>query len=215
MHIKNIFFFLAAFLLSEKALAQVGYSETDSSQPNQISVFHYTKEFYTISSPSVPPSDSFLNVFPSHSWPPVQTILSYSLNIPVQIPLENVSFGLGSKIALSSINNNQNIHGDPVNTFTGKPNFSITDFSYNRAGFPIRFERHYSEDVYAAWSQLGRNWTTNYDLVLMVPASANPLSGNMPVTLIVPGKVYVFSPQADGIHYTPGPGCFYSLTSKS
>ena len=94
-------------------------------------------------------------------------------------------------------NNPQAFAADPVNTRSGNFTHQEVDVSIPTRGLPLTFERSYNSlDTYAG--VLGRGWTHNYNLRLVVDGDA--------VTLMAPrGSRLDFTDNGDST-FTAGPG---------
>ncbi len=99
--------------------------------------------------------------------------------------------------------------GDPVNSLSGEPWVTVTDFSYNRVGFPLKYERYYRDGVMASNLQLRLNWMSNYDWSIYF--NVTPSSGASGITAILttPHKAWKFV--KIGNEYLPQAGCFFKL----
>jgi RHS repeat-associated protein len=119
-------------------------------------------------------------------------------------------FTLGD-INLTNVTNNLNF--DPVDTFTGRPSVSIVDFSYNRTGFPLRYERFYDEDMPPPpCGNLGAGWMSNYDSSLVLSVNSDSVVDAASVTLVMPKHIHIFTLNADGSTYTDAnSGNFFQL----
>ena len=113
--------------------------------------------------------------------------------------------------------------GDPINTYSGEPWITVTDFSYDRPGFPFKFERYYNRNIvntYCSFSNL--NWMSNYDMQLFLPGApivcpGGPIGGcgtTNYAELIMPHRIWRFT-TTDGVNFVSPPGCFMQLAKAS
>lgn len=114
---------------------------------------------------------------------------------------ESLVVGNGSQPA-------QNNTGFNVNTFTGDAWATVTDFSYHRNGFPMKYERYFHNGISSAFGELGPGWMSNYDMCLFIPVSNT--NGNK-ILLVLPHQTWTFNSSDGGNTYQAPQGCFYSL----
>ena len=101
--------------------------------------------------------------------------------------------------------NHQNTTPDPVTTGNGTLTFSVKDFSYNRQGFPLCYERFYNTRFTSLDRELGDGWSSNYDQTIYL----NP-SGYSATFLSSNGS---FNFIQSGGGWTRPPGGFFLLES--
>ncbi len=102
----------------------------------------------------------------------------------------------------------QNSTGVNVNTFNGDAYATVTDFNYNRNGFPLKYERYFHNGITSPNGELGANWMSNYDTCLYLPMT---ISGGQNAVLVTPHQTYNFLTLDGGNTFTTPPGCFYQL----
>ena len=110
--------------------------------------------------------------------------------------------------------------GDPIDSLTGEPWITVADFSYNRVGFPLKFERYYRHGFFSAGGEMGPGWISNYDWAIYLPGSPCGNQGGPPTpncnpfaTVVGPHQRWQFS-LVGGVFQSP-PGCFMRLIQSS
>ena len=108
--------------------------------------------------------------------------------------------------------------GDPINTWDGEPWITISDFSYNRTGFPLKYERYYQKGLFSPDGEIGGGWFSNYDWAIYLPGSPCGNRGGPPTpncnpyaTVVGPHQCWRFTPSNGG--FLAPPGCFLKLTT--
>lgn len=109
---------------------------------------------------------------------------------------------------------NDNSGTDPVNTFTGEPWITVSDFQYNRIGFPLKFERYYRRGVSLPSGSLGNNWIHNYEMVIFYPSILGSAFSENVATLVMPHRVWTLFTD-DGHSFRAPPGSFLKIERLS